>query len=147
MTGRERVRRAVGFEHPDRVPRDLWALPGVEMFRKAELDEVRARFPPDITRAESPYARADRERGTPCVVGSYSDLWGATWQVGEPGVIGEVKHPPLADWSALETYRWPDPHDPAFYEGAEERFEGSEGALERSFGCAVSDEDALKKFD
>jgi len=107
MTGRERVRRAVGFEHPDRVPRDLWALPGVEMFRKAELDEVRARFPPDITRAESPYARADRERGTPCVVGSYSNLWGATWQVGEPGVIGEVKHPPLADWSALDSYEMP----------------------------------------
>lgn len=36
MNSRERVIRALRFENPDRVPRDLWYLPGVEMFRKKE---------------------------------------------------------------------------------------------------------------
>jgi hypothetical protein len=28
MSSRERVYKALRFEKPDRVPRDLWALPG-----------------------------------------------------------------------------------------------------------------------
>lgn len=109
MTGRERVRRALEFRQPDRVPRDLWALPGVVEFRKNELDEVRKRFPPDVATAPSPYAPSGRERGDPNVVGVYTDMWGATWRVGQAGVIGEVKEPPLADWAALDSYRMPWP--------------------------------------
>jgi len=40
--------------------------------------------------------------------------------------MGQVKGHPLIDWGALEHYRWPDPDDPAFYEGMEERFSGSD---------------------
>jgi hypothetical protein len=39
--------------------------------------------------------------------GSYVDHWGSVWHVGEPGVIGEVKQPALADWSRLSAYRAP----------------------------------------
>lgn len=48
MTSRERVIRALRFENPDRVPRDLWYLPGVEMFRKKELEEVLKKYPTDF---------------------------------------------------------------------------------------------------
>jgi hypothetical protein len=44
MTSRERVIRALSFGYPDRVPRDLWYLPG-EMFRKDELEEVLKKYP------------------------------------------------------------------------------------------------------
>ena len=36
--------------------------------------------------------------------------------------MGQIKGHPLADWSALQHYRWPDPGDAAFYDGMAERF-------------------------
>lgn len=65
------------------------------------------RFPLDIGRAEvSPPTGADdiqrlRKAGT------YVDEWGSVWHVGEPGVIGEVKEPALADWAKLATFQPP----------------------------------------
>lgn len=107
MNGRERVIRALRFERPDRVPRDLWALPGIGMYRRNELDAMLRRFPLDITRPPAQYGRGKRETGTPHTVGTYTDAWGCVWHVAEPGVVGEVKGPPLADWSALAGYKPP----------------------------------------
>ena len=108
MTSRERVRRALTFQNPDRAPRELWRLPGVEMFRRAELDAVLGRYPEDFVYPEVKYGKADRASGTPNVVGTYTDEWGCVWHVGEPGVIGEVKGPVLPDWAALDHLRPPD---------------------------------------
>jgi hypothetical protein len=105
---RGRVFRALDFEGPDRPPRHLWTLPGVPRMRAAEHAEVLARFPGDVTGPPSPYGRPARVTGTPNEVGAYTDEWGCVWSVAEPGVIGEVKHPPLADWSAFEAYAPPD---------------------------------------
>jgi hypothetical protein len=74
MTGRERVRRALTFQSPGRVPRDLWWLPGVEMFRRAELDALLDRFPSDFTSPEFEYGEAERASGTPYVVGKYAGV-------------------------------------------------------------------------
>ena len=109
MTGRERVRRALDFERPDRAPRDLWFLPGVAMYRCAELDAMLLRYPLDLSRAPDPSPPSSRASGAPHEVGSYIDGWGCEWVAAEPGVIGEVKNPPLADWSALED--WSPPYD------------------------------------
>ena len=108
MTSRERVRRALTFQFPDRAPRELWALPGITMFRKAEMDELLARFPSDFTAPDFRYGPAERARGTEAVVGTYSDAWGCVFHVAEPGVVGEVKEPPLADIRALDHFRPPD---------------------------------------
>ena len=116
MTSRERVRRALRREKPDRAPRELWALPGVEMFRKDEKDALLAQYPsdfaaPDVTTGAGPdvrYGTGYRTRGTPNMIGTYVDEWGCPFTVAEHGVIGEVKEPPLAEWSALETLRPPD---------------------------------------
>ena len=125
MDSRERVYRALRFEKPDRVPRDLWAVPAIAMFRPGELAEVLNRFPCDIVlpvdtagtamsasgalgsdRSRGDllfsYGRAERASGTPFIRGSYTDEWDCEWQVGEDGIVGEVKHPPLEDWSALD---------------------------------------------
>lgn len=77
------------------------------MFRAAELREVLERFPMDFTGPRYRYGAARRARGEPGVVGEYVDAWGCVWHVSEPGVIGEVKGPPLADWSALASYTPP----------------------------------------
>lgn len=107
MTGRERVYAALNHERPDRAPRNLWALPYVCLFRPEELDELQRKFPSDITVSQispgSDNGDLDRVSG----VGAYTDEWGSVWEVAEPGVIGEVKQPALADWSALDAWQPP----------------------------------------
>lgn len=107
MNSRERVIRTLRFEQPDRAPRDLWYLPGTEMFHKDLLDAILQRYPVDIARPPAPFGPSRRASGTPNVVGDYIDEWGCWWTVAESGVIGEVKHPPLADWAALAGYEAP----------------------------------------
>jgi uroporphyrinogen decarboxylase len=108
MTGRERARRTLTFQSPDRAPRDLWWLPGVEMFHKAELDAMLERFPSDFAFPDFRYGRAERASGTPYVIGTYRDEWGCPRTVASLGVTGMVKDPPLADWAALDHLRPPD---------------------------------------
>ncbi len=107
MLSRERVYRTLRFQRPDRAPRDLWLLPGVEATRQDEVAAVKARFPLDFAAPTFAYGPSDRRRGTPNIVGSYTDEWGCVWHVAAPGVVGEVKEPPLADWQALDTYQMP----------------------------------------
>jgi uroporphyrinogen-III decarboxylase len=37
--------------------------------------------------------------------------------------MGQITVHPLAEWGGLDTYRWPDPDDPKFFYGLEERAE------------------------
>ncbi len=106
MTPRERVYRALEFRSPDRPPRDLWALPWVNQYRQADFDAVLRRFPVDFA-GVCPLARGDRASGEPSRRGSYTDDWGCCFQVGQDGLIGEVKRPPLADFSAMAAYKPP----------------------------------------
>ena len=107
MTPRQRVIRALEFDRPDRAPRDLWALPGVSMLRNDELQAVLERFPVDFERPEGVYGPSKWGRGAPNEVGASVDAWGCEFVVAETGVVGEVKHPPLADWSRLEEWQPP----------------------------------------
>ena len=107
MTPRQRVIRAIELGRPDRAPRDLWALAGVSMFRRQELEEVLSLFPTDFASPPGVYGRSTRQRGTAAQVGTYVDEWGCEWTVAEPGVCGEVKNPILEDWSRLEDWTPP----------------------------------------
>ncbi len=107
MTPRERVIAALELRGPDRAPRDLWCLPGVEMFRAEELARMRELWPADIASAGAPYGRPALAAGTPYRRGTYTDEWGCLWEVQQDGVVGEVKGPPLADWAALDRFRPP----------------------------------------
>ena len=107
MTSRERVAKTLNFESPDRAPRELWALAGVSMFRQDELDALLERFPSDFGNPAGEYGPSERKQGTMAVVGTYVDEWGCEWTVAEPGVCGEVKNPPLAEWSALDGWQPP----------------------------------------
>ena len=107
MTGRERVARTLCHEPVDRAPRELWALPGIWMERADEARALLERFPQDFTGPAVRYGHGRREAGSPNEVGQYVDAWGCVWHVAERGVCGEVKEPPIADWSALNSYQPP----------------------------------------
>jgi hypothetical protein len=107
MTGRERVKAALTFNHPDRAPCDLWALPYISLFRQTELDQFLSEFSLDIGGTQlSPGSSAeDYERYGQA--GAYTDEWGSVWNLAEPGVVGEVKSPAVADWSKLDRFQPP----------------------------------------
>lgn len=107
MNSRERVFRCLEFRNPDRAPRDLWAVPYIPQFRKQEWDRIQEEYPGDLTDPGPFIPRDDRSRDVGPVPNSYVDDWGCLWVMGEPGVTGEVKDPPLADWSALDKYYAP----------------------------------------
>ena len=129
MTSRERVRRTLRFEGPDRAPRDLWMLGTVPIWYGEELADVLGRYPTDFARAPLTYrkqpeaARAKSlemqeveknplyatspggpRQPTPTFTGRYVDEWGCEWEVLEPGVVGEVVRPRLADWSNFTSF-------------------------------------------
>jgi hypothetical protein len=107
MTGRERVWAALKFAPTDRTPRDLWSLPGLKLARPTEYAAVVGEYPLDTAGAAAAYPPSDRGLPAYPQPGSYTDHWGSVWRVGEPGVIGEVKQPALADWAGLPAYRAP----------------------------------------
>ncbi len=132
MTSRERVRRTLTFESPDRAPRDLWMLGTVPVWRGEELAGVLGRYPTDFARAPLTYRKQPEpsagkshemkqveanplyatspggpRQPTPTFTGRYVDEWGCQWEVLEPGVVGEVIGPRLADWSDFANFAPP----------------------------------------
>jgi uroporphyrinogen decarboxylase len=107
MTPRDRVLRALSFDRPDRAPRDLWSLPGIGMFRADELERMRAMYPSDFSGPGLGCGRGPAATGDAFRRGRYTDEWGCTFEVYEDGVMGEIKHPPLSDWSRLGSLRPP----------------------------------------
>lgn len=107
MTSRERVVKTLEFDRPDRAPRDLWALMGVSMFRDDELKAILERFPGDFAGPTVRYGQSSRAAGSPGQIGQYTDEWGCVWTVAEPGVVGEVKNPPIENWAALDSFKAP----------------------------------------
>ena len=107
MNSRERVIRTLRFEEVDRVPRQLWALPGVQTYRKQEIEELLEKYPEDFAWPVHKYGIGRRCKGIMGNMGEYIDAWGSKWHVGEPGVAGEVKEFPIADWSSLDSYELP----------------------------------------
>ncbi len=104
MSSYEVVRRAIEFSGPDRLPLRFDAL-GLSDVHSVGWNQI---------------GTGDHS------LHETTDEWGCLWVRSEVANMGQVKGHPLADWSALRTYRWPDPDDPAFYAGMERRFEGSE---------------------
>ena len=101
MTGREIVRRAVRFERPERMP--------------LELPEPYGNDLAHVGLTPSPDARPSKG----------VDEWGAVWENIGVSSLGEVKDPPLKDWSDFGRLHVPDIREPR-------RFSRLEGARERA---------------
>lgn len=108
MTGRERVIKALEYKKPDRIPRNLWRLPGIEMFRKNDLYDVLERCPEDINVLDFSYGKGRRAEGTRYKRNEIAtDEWGCEWHAAEDGVAGEVKNPPLKEMAEIKYLRAP----------------------------------------
>ena len=100
MTSRERVKRTIRFETPDRLP--------IHFPEKFGTDFAWAGMDP------SPDSRPS----------SGVDEWGAVWKNLGNTSLGEVEDFPLKEWSDFEALSVPDIHDPKRWEnlaGARER--------------------------
>lgn len=107
MDSRERVTRTIRFENPDRVPRDCWALPAVRLFELDKYEKLIEKYPMDIQPSQLTPGINDAVVKATKYGGTYVDDWGCVWHVGEPGVVGEVKHAQIDDWSKLDSFTPP----------------------------------------
>jgi len=98
---------ALNHEPGDRVPRDLWIMPGVATSRADEVAELRLRYPGDIAEPDFAYPPGKRAKGKPYKVGHHTDAWGCTWHVKQPGTRGEVPMPPLSDPGKIDNFTPP----------------------------------------
>jgi len=108
MTPCERVKRAITFRHPDRVPRDLWSFPIAMNRYKRETRAIHTRFPLDITGCfeyDSPWTPLEgwaiekQGGGMWNYTGMYTDEWGCSFNKVLAGVSGEVKEPLMKNLS------------------------------------------------
>ena len=104
MSSYEIVKRALHFEGPDRLPMRFASL-GIDDTHSVGTNAIGTG---DHSKHET------------------YDEWSCLWVRSDVANMGQVKGNPLEDWSAEKRYAWPDPHDPAYYAGMEERFVGSE---------------------
>jgi len=108
MTGRERIRRTLEFETPDRVARHLWKLPGIDMFRQDDLKAVLGKYPEDIAIIDFNYGQGKKTKGERFRRDEVAtDEWGCRWWAAEDGVAGEVKEPPIKEMSEVEQLEAP----------------------------------------
>ncbi|OGJ87971.1 MAG: hypothetical protein A2268_03785 [Candidatus Raymondbacteria bacterium RifOxyA12_full_50_37] len=105
QTSYEVVKNAVEFKGPDRLPLIFDGL-GRNDVHRADWNQSGA-CPKDKT--------------------EFKDYWGCTWMRTAEANMGQIKGHPLDDWSKLDSYQWPDPDNPRFYEGMEREFAGSQG--------------------
>jgi hypothetical protein len=107
LSSYEVVRRAIEFDGPDRLPLRFDSL-GLSDVCFVDWNQI---YPGDFIGVSD----------------TILDHWGCLWVRSEMTNMGQIKRHPIADWGMLDRYRWPDPDDPGFYLGMEERFVGSEG--------------------
>lgn len=102
QTSREIVRSCLTFDNPERIPRDLWLLPWMELHHPGQVAAINARFPSDFGCPDYWYDSSDSlVRGDPYRVGTSTDEWGCQFRNLQEGIIGEVEHPlieQLDDW-------------------------------------------------
>ena len=104
QTSRELIERALTFKSPERIPRQLWALPWAIERHKDVMDKLQKDFPGDISGPPSPFLPSPRVKGSAHEIGEYIDEWGCVFDNVQRGVIGEVKRPQLeslSDWRSV----------------------------------------------
>ena len=118
MTPRERVRRAIFFDGPDRIPIRYYNLPGAYDRHGEALLEIYRRYPPDWPLPEKQSHSWEMSHYSP---GVDVDAWGCVWENTDLGVEGQVKIHPLEDWDKFADYQPPDPKAPLNFPWKEKR--------------------------
>ncbi|NOX65213.1 MAG: hypothetical protein GXO85_05285 [Chlorobi bacterium] len=107
MKSRERVKKTIKFQNPDRVPISHAILPAAQLKYGEALNDILANvhedfgweFLPDLKREDySPIYKAGK---------NYDDF-GTLWNVEMEGICGIPVEYPFADWDKFDDYKWPD---------------------------------------
>ena len=106
MTRRERVAAALRGRAVDRIPRTYSSLPGFDHANPGVMERIERRFPQDVAGCGFRWPDG-AQQGDPCAVGTYVDEWGCAFENVHGGVIGQVKHPIIDTYAALETFKPP----------------------------------------
>lgn len=128
MTSRERTIRALSHEPVDRLPRDLWTVPYMQMYRNDELERFYKKFPLDIGGSpEFRYGASRYTKGGQFRKGVYTDEFGSVWEALEEGITGEIKNPIIKTPRDLDNYRLPwEILDDAVGDGASGAYKASD---------------------
>ncbi len=105
MDSRERVVRAIEMTGPDRLPIFHSALHGFTARYPREWRTLRDRYADDFAATGF---KEPEEFGAAIGV-EQDDGWGAIWVRTSDEHKGLIVKHPLSDWSALDTYQFPDP--------------------------------------
>ncbi len=106
MTSRERVRRAIHFDGPDRIPHSL--PDGLEN----DILWLWMPRPPEH-QPWTPYGNHERR----------IDEWGVVWEKSERNSMGEAVVWPIPDVTRQAEYAFPDLNNPEYYEDARANIE------------------------
>lgn len=107
MTSRERVRRAIHFGGPDRVPLSHGVLPAAIFKHGQPLIDLLNEFASDYGQV---FGMPKVEDLDPTYrAGMHTDGWGVTWNNDFDGMLGIPVGHPLADWGKFGSYSLP-PH-------------------------------------
>jgi len=112
MTCRDRVLKAMSFGSPDTIPLTHSWLSAALIEHGQKLLDLFEKYPNDffptrvikIPEREKEYYRPDGS-----FYKEWTDEWKCKWIYYKEGLVGEVKEPPLSDWSMLKNYTMPNP--------------------------------------
>ncbi|MFC1737028.1 uroporphyrinogen decarboxylase family protein [Candidatus Hydrogenedentota bacterium] len=107
MTSRERVRAAITFQGPDRLPIRHSVLTGARIKYGKELEDLLAEYEADVVSGmgrKMPVEELECDDGR-----RYRDHWGTVWHEATGEWLGLPEEHPLADLSKLDNFEWPDP--------------------------------------
>lgn len=111
MTSRELIMSTLEFRNTEgRVPRQLWTLPWATERYPEMIGKMNRDFGWDMGGPATVYARKTIAKGDPHGIGEYTDEWGCVFTNIQPGVIGEVKKPLVADeeWADADKVHIPE---------------------------------------
>ncbi len=106
-SSKQRVVKTLEFDHPDRIPTQLWQLPWAELHYSEQLKTIRTEFPDDLIFVPDITVKRVKTVGNEYEIGEYIDEWGCVFENRQQGIIGEVKKPLLNTWDDLERVRPP----------------------------------------
>ena len=111
LADRENYLRTATFQGGEWIPTYVSISPASWMQLRGDLEDVLGRHPilfPGFEKGQRDYERW--EYGPVYREGErFTDAWGCVWDNAWGGLEGQVVEHPLAEWSALERYRAPDP--------------------------------------
>lgn len=101
MNARENTCRAIEFRTPHWLPVDCPELGMNDVF----------------------YAALNLNASRNLEQREYFDSWGCRWVRTEVANMGQIATHPLQEWSSSDKFRWPDPCEPAIFDGMEKQIE------------------------